>query len=448
MIVSMLERFFHLKENNTKVSTEILAGITTFMTMSYIIFVQPTVLSICGMDFGAVMVATCIASAIGTFMMAFLTNYPIALAPAMGHNFYFVFTVCLAMGISWQVALGANFISGVLFLILSFWGLRETIVNAVPSSLKNAIAVGIGLLIAFIGLEWSGLVVARSGTIIGLTDKIGNPAVLLSVFGIIFIAAFMALRIKGAILWGIIINTILALFLGLTRYPGKIVDVVPSMSTTFLKLDILGVFSDLKTFITVIFVLWFLDVFDSVGTLIGIGEQAGFIKDGKLPKAKQALLADAVGTCAGTLMGTSTVTSYIESASGVSAGGRTGLTNIVTGILFLLALFFYPVVKMVASPYEITKGVKLYPIIAPALIIVGSLMMTNVRKIIWDDVTESIPSFLTIIIMALSFSITEGIAFGFISYVSLKLVSGKPREIHTLIYIFAVLFLLRYIFLK
>ncbi|MBL7198458.1 MAG: NCS2 family permease, partial [Candidatus Omnitrophica bacterium] len=237
----MIDRFFHLKKNKTTVRIEIIAGITTFMTMSYIIFVQPAVLSNCGMDFGAVMVATCLASCVGTLLMAFLTNYPIALAPAMGHNFYFVFVVCLGLGISWQTALGANFISGCLFIILSFWGLRETLVNAVPNSLKHAIAVGIGLLIAFVGLEWSGLVVAKEGTLVGLTDKWSNPAVALSLFGIIAIAVLMTLRIKGAILWGIIATTILAVFLGVVSYSGKIFALPPSIKPTFLKLDILSV---------------------------------------------------------------------------------------------------------------------------------------------------------------------------------------------------------------
>jgi len=445
----MINKIFHLKENKTSVRTEILAGITTFMTMSYIIFVQPAVLSNCGMDFGAVMVATCLASCIGTILMAFLTNYPIALAPAMGHNFYFVFTVCLGLGISWQTALGANFISGCLFIILSFWGLRETLVNAVPNSLKYAIAVGIGLLIAFVGLEWAGLVVAKEGTLVGLTDSWSDPAVILSLFGIIFIAVLMTLKIKGAILWGIIASTIIAAVLDITSFPGKIFSLPPSISPTFLKLDILSVFSDIKTFITIIFVLWFLDVFDTIGTLIGISEQAGFVdKEGNLPKAKRALLSDAVGTVSGTLLGTTTVTSYIESAAGVTAGGRTGLANITTGLLFIIALFFYPVVKMVASSYEISPGVYLYPIIAPALVIVGSLMMVNVKKISWEDISEAIPAFLTIIIMALSFSITEGIAFGFISYTILKLVKGKAKDTHWLIYLFAGLFILRYIFLK
>jgi len=439
----ILERLFHLKENKTNIKTEIIAGITTFMTMSYIIFVQPAILSKCGMDFKAVMAATCLASSIAIFCMGFLANYPIALAPAMGHNFYFAFTICLGLGIPWQIALGANFISGVLFILLSFWGLREALVNCVPSSLKNAIAVGIGLLIAFIGLEWAGIVVEAPGTIVGL-GELNNRCVLLSLLGITIISILMCLKVKGAILIGIVCSSILGLLFGMTKYYG-VIDLPPSLSPTFLRLDILGVFSNLKTLITVIFVLWFLDVFDTVGTLIGIGEQAGFIDErGNLPKAKQALLSDAIGTVGGTLLGTSTITSYIESAAGVGCGGRTGLANFITGVLFLIALFFYPLVKMVATPYN----ENFYPIIAPSLIIVGCLMMSNVRKIRWDDFAESIPAFLTIVIMALSFSITEGIAFGFISYSLLKLISGKAKDVHYLIYIFSGLFILRYLFLR
>lgn len=442
----ILERLFKLGKEGTNIRTECLAGVTTFMTMSYIIFVQPAVLSKCGMDFGAVMVATCIGSAIATILMAFLANYPIALAPAMGHNFYFVFAVCLGLGIPWQVALGANFISGSLFILLSFWGLRETLVNAVPSSLKSAIAVGIGLLIAFIGLEWAGVVVAKPGTLVGL-GHMAHPVVLLSIFGFILIAIFMSLGIKGAILLGIIITTIIAKIIGITKFEG-IVSMPPSISPTFLKLDILSVFKNVHTLVTVIFVLWFLDVFDTVGTLIGVGEVGGFLKAGKLPRAKGALLSDAIGTVSGTLLGTCTITSYIESASGITTGGRTGLSNIVTAGLFILCLFFYPLIKMVATSCEISPGIILYPAIAPALVIVGCLMMVNVKKIDWDDYTEALPSFLCIIIMALSFSITEGIAFGFISYSILKLITRQGKKVHWMIYFFSLLFVIRYILLR
>lgn len=440
----MLERIFKLGESNTNFRQETIAGITTFMTMSYIIFVQPAVLSVCGMDFGAVMVATCLSSALATFMMGLLTNYPIALAPAMGHNFFFVYNICLAMSIPWQVALGANFISATICTLLFLFGFKDEILAAVPDSLKNAIAVGIGLLIAFIGFEWAGIVVATPGTFVGL-GKLTSPPVIVSIFGIVFTAILMVRRVKGAILWGIIASALLGLPLGITKFYG-VVSPPPSLAPTLFKLDILRTFrTDL---IVVIFILLFLDIFDTVGTLIGIGEQAGFMVNGKLPRAKRALFTDGVTTLPATMMGTTTITSYIESAAGVASGGRTGLANMVTGLLFLVALFFSPLVKMVGGGYEIAKGQILYPITAPALIIVGSLMLQNVTKIKWDDLTESIPAFLTLIVMPFTFSITEGIAFGFISYALLKLISGRGKEVHWIIYFFALLFLLRYAILK
>ncbi len=436
----MLEKLFKLKQTNTNVQQEIIAGLATFMTMSYIIFVQPAVLAICGMDFGAVMVATCLASALATFMMGLLANYPIALAPAMGHNFFFVYNVCLAMSIPWQVALGANFISATICTFLFLFGFKDEILAAVPDSIKNAIAVGIGLLIAFIGFEWAGIVVATAGTFVGL-GKLTSPPVIISIFGIVFTAVLMVRRVKGAILWGIIASALLGLPLGVTKFYG-LVSAPPSLAPTLFKLDIARALrADL---IVVIFILLFLDIFDTVGTLIGIGEQAGFIVNGKLPRAKRALITDGITTLPATMMGTTTITSYIESAAGVASGGRTGLANMVTGLLFLVSLFFSPLVRMVGGGYEIAKGQILYPVTAPALIIVGSLMLGNVTKIKWDDLTESIPAFLTLIVMPFTFSITEGIAFGFISYALLKLVSGRSKEVHWIIYLFAVLFLVRY----
>ena len=439
----MFKKFFQLDELKTTVKTEIVAGSTTFMTMSYIIFVQPAVLSTCGMDFGAVIVATCISSALATILLGILTNYPIAQAPAMGHNFFFAFTVCAAMKIPWQTALGAIFVSGSIFIILSFMGFTETIVNAVPESLKNSIAVGIGLLIAFVGFEWAGIVVDTPGTLVGLGDLTSAP-VLLSLFGLFVIAILLTLKVKGAILWGIIIATVAGIPFHIVQYHG-IFSLPPSLSPTLFKLDILGAFN-LGLF-TVIFVFFFLDLFDTVGTLIGVGQQAGFIREGKLPKAGKALFSDAFGTLCGALLGTSTVTSYIESITGVSEGGRSGLSNIVTGILFLGALFFYPLIKMVGGGYETTDHTYLYPTIAPALIIVGSIMLRGITKISWDDYTESIPAFLTLMIMPVTFSITEGIAFGFISYALLKLVSKRGKEVHWLVYLFSFLFLIRYTFL-
>ncbi len=440
-----MNRLFRLRQAGTDIRTEIIGGITTFMTMSYIIFVQPAVFSHLGMDFGAVMMATCLSSALATLLMAFLANYPIALAPGMGHNFYFVFGICLALGVPWQVALGANFISGLLFVFLSLFGLRAMLLNAVPQALKHAIAVGIGLLIALIGFEWSGIVVANKGTLLGL-GNLKSPPVVLSILGIIIISVMMIMKIRGGILIGIIISSFLGWMMGIVKFSG-LVSSPPSISPVLFKLNVSEAFS--LRLLPVIFILFFLDLFDTVGTLIGVGEEGGFIKEGRLPRARGALLSDALGTVAGTCLGTSTVTSYIESSTGISQGARTGLSNIVTALLFLLSIFFFPVVKMIGGGYSThSGGLILYPVIAPALIIVGCIMLKNVVRIQWEDYTEAIPSFLTLVTMAYTFSITEGIAFGFISYSLLKLVSRRFREVHWIIYLFSLLFILRYIFLK
>lgn len=406
------------------------------------------------MDFDAVMVATCIASAVACFMMAILANYPIALAPAMGHNVYFAFVACPLIAAilgeksttqPWQVALGAIFISGVIFIILSFFGFRERIIRAVPASLRNAIAVGIGLLIALVGFEWSGLTSAHPVTYITL-GKFNNPAVLLSLFGIVVISVLLVLKIRGAILIGIILTAAGGMFLDVVKYQG-VASKIPTLAPTFMKLSFRGALS--LGFFELIFVFFFLDLFDTVGTLIGVSEKAGFIKNNELPRAKQALFSDATATVVGSLLGTSTVTSYIESAAGVSQGARTGLSNIITGLLMISALFFKPLISMIGSGYQLASGVRLYPVIAPALIIVGCMMMSCVKRIDWEDYTESIPAFLTITVMPFcGFSITDGISFGFISYVLLKLTARKQKEIHPLIIIFSILFILRYVFLK
>ncbi len=442
----MFERLFHLQDSGTNIKREVVAGCTTFMTLSYIIFVQPAILADpngAGMNADAVMVATCIASAFAMVLMAFLTNYPIALAPAMGLNVYFSFTVCAKLGVAWQQALGIVFIAGILFILLSSIGLRETVMNILPTSLRNAIAIGIGLFISLIGLEWAGIIVSAPVTYVTLGSLKSAP-VLLSLFGIAVISILLALNVRGAILIGILASTIVGLIAGVVKYQG-IVAAPPSISPTFLKLQFPNIFAA-PHLITVVFVFIFIDMFDTVGTLVGVSQQAGLMVDGKLPKARQALLTDAVATSAGALLGTSTVTSYIESASGISAGGRTGLTNIVTAVLMLLALFFNPLMKMVGAAYPL-NGMLLRPIVAPALIVVGSMMLKNVVHIDWDDITEAIPAFLTLLIMPLAYSITEGIAFGFISYALLKLVSGKGKEVHWLIYLFALLFIARYIWL-
>jgi AGZA family xanthine/uracil permease-like MFS transporter len=451
----LLERFFKLKENETTVSRELVAGATTFVTMCYIIFVQPIILAAALRGQGdadafmaGVFAATCIGSASATFLMAFLANYPIALAPAMGHNVFFAFTVCGTaaaggFGFGWNAALGAVFISGCIFLVLSFFGFREKLVNAIPRSMKNAIAVGIGLLIALVGLEYAGLVIPCPGTHIGL-NPLMSRGVALALTGLGLVSILIALKVRGAILISILVSAALGVVVGVTKLPEQ-VGSLPRMSYTLLALDIPGVFTagtGAAAVVIVIFVFFFLDLFDTVGTLVGVGERAGFIKeDGTMPKARQALFSDAAGTVIGATLGTSTITSYIESAAGVASGGRTGLANVATGILFVFALFFYPVVQMVSASYQVAQGIFIYPIIAPALIIVGSMMAKSVLKIDWDDPTEYIPAFMTIIIMPVTFNIAMGIGFGFITYSLLKLVTGRLRDASPLIYVFAVLFL-------
>jgi adenine/guanine/hypoxanthine permease len=435
-----LERTFRLSENGTTVRRELLGGATTFMTMSYIIFVQPAVLGAAGMDRGAVMVATCLASALATLLTGLLANYPIAQAPAMGHNIFFAVVVCGTMGYTWQVALGANFISGMVFVVLALAGVWGKMVAAVPDALKYGIAVGIGLLIALIGLEYGGLVVARPGVLVSLGD-ISSPPVLLVLFGLALTAVLLVLRFPGAILVGILATALAGLPFGVVKFHGVMAP-VPSLAPTFLKLDIAGAFH--TGLLAVVFVFLLLDVFDAIGTLIGVGGSAGFLKNGRLPRADQAMLADAAGTVGGVLLGTSTVSSYIESVTGIAQGARTGLANIATSALFLCALFFSPLAKMISGEVDY-GGLVLRPVIAPALIIVGSMMMKCVKFIDWDDVSEAVPAFLSVVIMPLTLSITEGISFGFISYVLLKLAAGQGRKVHWLIYLVAGLFVLRYV---
>ena len=443
MLPHVLERAFQLSSHATSIRTEALAGVTTFLTMAYIIFVQPTVLGAAGMDFGAVLVATCLASALATLLMGLLANYPIAVAPAMGHNFYFAFNVCVAMRVPWPIALGAVAIAGGLFILTAGIGLRERLITAIPSSLKHGIAVGIGLLVALIGLQWGGLVVDAPGTLVTL-GRVSSPPALLTVFGLIVIGVLLARRIPGALLIGILASTAVGLATGLVRYQG-LVGAPPSLAPTFLKLDIGGALS--AAMAPVVFVFFFLALFDSVGTLVGVATQAGLMRDGVLPRARQALLADAIGTVAGAALGTSTVTAYIESSTGVSAGGRTGLANVVTASLFLLSLFFFPLVRMIGGGYPAGGTLVLYPVVAPALILVGTMMIGTVRDIAWDDPTEAIPAFLTIVLMPLTVSITDGIAFGFIAYAVLKLGAGRSHDAHWLVYLFAGLFLVRYAWL-
>lgn len=438
-----LERLFRLKENGTNVKTEIIAGLTTFLTMCYIIFVNPVILGTAKMDRGAVMFATCIGSAIATFLMGILANYPIALAPGMGHNAFFAFIVCGAMGFTWQQALSANLISGSLFVILVLLGLSKVFIEMVPASLRHAIAVGIGLLLAMIGLQWAGYIKGSPATLVSLGD-LSSKSVIISTVGFLVMIILFVLRVKGAIIIGLLSSLITSIILGIAKFEG-VLSLPPSPKPTFLAFDFVGLTRHWFDFIAVVFVLLFLDIFDTVGTLIGVTSQAGLLKNGSLPRAKEALLSDAVGTVAGVCLGTSTITSYIESSAGVSQGGRTGLTSVTVSFLFILGLFFSPIVKTMSTSVPVTESFFQYPIIAPALILVGALMLTGVSQIKWEDYTEAIPAFLTLLIMPLTFSITEGIAFGFITYALLKIVTKRTKEAHWLLYLLSVLFLVLFV---
>jgi AGZA family xanthine/uracil permease-like MFS transporter len=440
--VQYLEQRFALAAHGTTVRTEILAGVTTFLTMAYIIFVQPAVLSAAGMDFGAVLTATCLSTALATTLMALFANYPIAVAPAMGHNFFFAYSVVIGMKVPWRAALGGVAIAGILFVITAGIGLRERLITAIPALMKHAIAAGIGLLIATIGLQWAGLIVASPGTLVTLGDLHSAPT-LVAVAGLVT-AVLMARRVPGAFLWGILAATALGVPLGIVHLEG-FASRPPSLAPTFMQLDIRGALA--PGMVPVVLIFFFLALFDSIGTLVGVGEQAGLMRDGTLPRAREALLADAVGTVAGATLGTSTVTAYIESGAGIAAGGRTGLTSLVTAALFILSLLFYPLVRTIGGGY-VVGGATLYPVIAAPLVLVGTMMMGGLRHVAWDDPTEAIPAFLTVILMPLATSITEGVSFGVLAYSLLKLASGRGREVHPLIYAFAILFLGRYVFLR
>jgi adenine/guanine/hypoxanthine permease len=431
-------RFFKLSENQTNVHSEVRGGIVTFLTMSYIIFVQPGVLSQAGMDFGAVMVATCLSSALATFVMAFGANYPVALAPCMGENFFFV-TVCLGVvtgtAVPWQTALAAVLVAGVLFLLLTFFRLREAIFNSLPLSLKYAIPVGIGLFVAFIGLQQGGWVVSAPGSMVKLGNLSSGPA-LLTLFGLVVTSVLMVLKIRGSILWGLLLTTAAGLPFGLVRYHG-VVSLPPDLRPVLFQVNLSGLLDLAMVPVVVIFL--FMVLFDTIGTLVGVGQQAGLMKDGKLDRVGRALLSDAVGTTAGALLGTSTVSSYIESAAGVAAGAKTGLASVVTGVLFLLSLFFYPLVQMVGGGVEVTPGNFLHPVTAPVMILVGSMMIKGVREIPWDQPDEAIPAFLVVLGIPFTYSIADGLALGFVSYPILKLLSGKARQCSVLVYVMAVL---------
>jgi AGZA family xanthine/uracil permease-like MFS transporter len=427
----MLEKLFKLREHGTTARTEILAGVTTFLTMAYIIFVNPAILSTTGMDHNAVFVATCLAAAIGTLIMAFVANWPIGMAPGMGLNAFFAFTVVGAMGYSWQQALGAVFISGVVFVILTVTGIRSWLIDGIPKSLRSAIAAGIGLFLAIIALgpNGAGIVVANKATIVGLGDLSSTPT-LFAILGFFIIAALDAMKVRGAILLGIIIITALSMVTGHNEFQG-VFSAPPSLAPTFFQLDIMGALH--TGFIHVILVLVLVEVFDATGTMIGVAKRAGLIPEGKPNRLGRALFADSTAIVAGSFLGTSSTTAYIESASGVQAGGRTGLTALVIAILFLLALFFSPLAKTV--PGYAT---------APALLYVAGLMLREVAEIDWSDVTEAAPAAIAAMIMPFTYSIANGLAFGFISYVVLKAVTGKFRDIHIATLIVAILFVIKY----
>ncbi len=456
-----LDKIFHLRENKTDVKTEVIAGITTFMTMAYILAVNPNILSASGMDRGAIFTATALASFIATCLMALLSNYPFVLAPGMGLNAYFAYTVVLGMGYTWQQALAAVFVEGLIFILLSLTHVREAIFNSIPKNLKHAVSVGIGLFIAFIGLQNAKIVVNNDSTLVSVFSFKGSAAdgtfhslgitVLLALIGLLITAVLLVKNIKGGILWGILITWALGIicqFTGLyvpdpeLGFYSLLPDFsngisVPSMAPTFMKMDFSIVFT--LDFFVIMFAFLFVDMFDTLGTLIGVASKADMLdKDGKLPKIKGALLSDAVGTSVGAMCGTSTVTTFVESASGVAEGGRTGLTAIVAAILFAISLFLSPI--FLAIPSFAT---------APALIIVGFLMLTSITKIDFSDYSEAIPCFVAIIAMPFLYSISEGIAMGVISYVVINLVSGKAKEkkISVLMYVLAVIFVLKYIFL-
>ena len=443
--MDFIEKCFKLKENKTTFKTELMAGLTTFMTMAYILVVNPSILSTTGMDAGALLTATCIASALGTFFMAFFANYPFVLAPGMGLNAYFAFTICAQKGYSWHVALAAVFIEGIIFIILSAINVREAIFNAIPANMKKAVSVGIGMYIAFIGLQNAGVVINNASTCVSLGDVKTVP-VALALIGTIITLVLVIRKVKGALLVGILITWILGIICQLagvyvvdveagvySLIPTGLISAPPSIAPIAGKLSFSGI--SIFDFIVVIFAFLFVDLFDTLGTLIGVSTKAGFLdKEGKLPRIIAALFADALATTVGAVLGTSTVTTFVESASGVSDGGRSGLTALTAGVLFLVALLFSPILTTIPS-FATT----------PALVVVGLMMVENVRDIDFSDYTEGFPAFMTILMMVVCYSISEGLVFGVISYVLLKLFGGKKNELNPVIVIIAILFFLKLI---
>lgn len=433
MLKRQLNNYFKLDEHRTTVRTEIIAGITTFLTMAYIIFVNPSILAQAGMDQGAVFVATCLAAAIGCLIMGLWANYPIALAPGMGLNAFFTYGVVLGMGYSWQAALGAVFLSGVIFFLLSIFRIREWIINSIPMSLRQGIAAGIGLFLAIIALQNAGIVVDHPATLLTIGD-ISQPAAIYTLVGFFVIAALSYLRVIGAVMIGILGVTLVAILLGHNEF-GGIVSMPPSMGPVFLELDLAAALD--ISMISVVFAFLFVDLFDTAGTLVGVAQRGGLLdKDGKLPRLNRALMADSTATMSGALLGTSSTTSYIESASGIASGGRTGLTALVVAILFLISLFFAPLAGSI--PAYATAGALLYV----AVLMCGSLAHAN-----WEDVTDAAPVLIAALAMPLTYSIANGIALGFISYAAIKALSGRYRELSPAVAILAILFALKYLFL-
>lgn len=433
-----MEKFFKLKEHGTDIKTEVLAGITTFMTMAYILSVNPAMLSLqgtgaenLGMDFGAVFTATALSAVIATLVMALYANLPFALAPGMGLNAFFAYEIVLQMGYSWQFALTAVFLEGIIFILLTLVNVREAIINCIPMNVKKAMSVGIGLFIATIGFAGTGLIVTGGGTILDL-GNMTNPSVILALIGLVITGVMLVKNVKGALLWGILGTTIIGIPMGVTPMPQAIVSAPPSISSTFLQFDFQNIFT--KDMLYVLFVFLFVDMFDTVGTLVGVSAKADMLEaDGKVPNASKALMADAIGTTVGACLGTSTTTTFVESAAGVAEGGRTGLTSLVTAIMFAIALFFAPFFAIIPTAAT-----------APALILVGLFMMAPIKEIDFEDFTEAIPAFLTLILMPLTYSIANGIAFGMTSYIILKVLSGRYKEVSWVTYVVGLLFIVKF----
>ncbi|WP_199028070.1 NCS2 family permease [Ralstonia sp. ASV6] len=431
--MNWLTRTFKLEEHQTDVRTEVLAGLTTFLTMAYIIFVNPNILADAGMPHDAVFVATCIAAAIGTIIMGMYANYPIAMAPGMGLNAYFAYAVVKGMGFTWQAALGAVFISGCLFLLVSVFRIREMIVNGIPHSIRVAITAGIGLFLGIVSLRGAGLIVGNPATLVTLGD-VHQPSVILAVIGFFLIVALDHLRVKGAILIGILAVTAASFFFAGNTFHG-VVSMPPSLAPTFMQLDIMGALS--VGILNVVLVFFLVELFDATGTLMGVANRAGLLKQGKMDRLNKALLADSTAIMAGSLLGTSSTTAYIESASGVQAGGRTGLTALTVAVLFLLCLFFSPLAGVV--PAYAT---------APALLYVSCLMLRELVDLDWEDTTEAVPAVLTALMMPFTYSIANGVAFGFITYSGLKLFTGRMREVPIIVWIISAVFLFRFFYLS